>query len=65
MLTLNISSCQLRYAMVNQIGFCAFCYCKFGDKGSQRVFFAQTISRDVTYDVIYHPFPINSQYLKT
>ena len=28
-------------------------------------FFAQLTSRVVHYNIIYHPFPINSQYLKT
>ena len=31
----------------------------------QQVFFAQMMSYTVQYDIIYHPFPINSQYLKT
>ena len=30
-----------------------------------QVFFAQMTSYTVQYDIIYHPFPINSQYLKT
>ena len=29
-----------------------------------RYFFAQMMSRAVHHDVIYHPFSINSQYLK-
>ena len=40
------------------------CQHKFDDNQSQQVFFAQMMSCDVTYDVIYHPFPINSQYLR-
>ena len=32
---------------------------------SQQAFFAQMMSYAVWYDVIYHPLPINSQYLKT
>ena len=32
---------------------------------SQRVFFAQMTLRVMRYDVMYHPFPIKSQYLKT
>ena len=35
------------------------------DDQSHRVFFAKMTSCAVRYDVIYHPFPINSQlYLK-
>ena len=30
-----------------------------------RIFFSQMTSCAVHYDIIYHPFPINSQYLKT
>ena len=30
-----------------------------------RVFYAQMTSCAVRYDLIYHPFPINSQYLNT
>ena len=68
MLTSNISLstpvCQIDIYN-NLIGFRVLCDHKFGDNRSQRVFFAQMTSCDVTYDVIYHPFPINSQYLKT
>ena len=32
---------------------------------SQQAFYAQMASCAVHYDVIYHPLPINSQYLKT
>ena len=34
------------------------------DDRSQRVFFAQMTSCTMRYDVICHPFPIKSQYLK-
>ena len=34
-------------------------------RSSQQVFFAPMASYTVWYDVIYHPFPINSKYLKT
>ena len=33
--------------------------------GGQRVFFEQMTSYTIRYEVIYYPFPINSQYLKT
>ena len=32
---------------------------------SHQVFFAQMTSCAMHYDVVYLPFPINSQYLKT
>ena len=35
------------------------------DNWSEQVFFAQMMSCEVPYDIIYHPFPFNSQYLKT
>ena len=35
------------------------------DDLSQQVFFAQMTSCTVHNDVTYHPFPINSQHLKT
>ena len=31
----------------------------------RRVFYAQMTSCAVCYDVFYHPFPINCQYLNT
>ena len=44
--------------------FRAFCVtANIRDDRSQRVFFAQMTSCVVHYDVIYHPFPINSQCL--
>ena len=44
--------------------FRAFCVTtNIWDDRSQRVFFAQMTSCAVHYDIIYHPFPINSQYL--
>ena len=41
------------------------CHCKFVTIGVNKYFFAQMTWRAIYYDVIYHPFPINSQYLKT
>ena len=35
------------------------------DDRSQQIFFAQMTSCAAHYDIIYHPFPINSQSLKT
>ena len=35
------------------------------DDQSHQVFFAQMTSCAMHYDVVYLPFPINSQYLKT
>ena len=44
--------------------FQAFCVtANIPDDRSQRVFLAQMTSCAVLYDVIYHLFPINSQYL--
>lgn len=34
-------------------------------RDDRRVLYAQMTSCTVRYDVIYHPFPINSQYLST
>ena len=60
MLTLTFRH-QLQYAIVNLIGFCMFCViANLVTKAVNEYFFAQMMSCDVTYEVIYHPFPINS-----
>ena len=45
--------------------FRAFCVIANSWRWTQQVFFAQMTPCAVRHDVIYHPFPINSQYLKT
>ena len=40
------------------------CFLGYYVDRSQQLFFAQMTSCAMRYDVIYHPFPINSQYLK-
>ena len=44
--------------------FRTFCVTQIRGDQSERVSFAQMTSHAMLYDVIYHPFPINSQYLK-
>ena len=41
------------------------CLCVINVDQNQQVFLAQMTSFVVRYDVIYHYFPINSQYLMT
>ena len=41
------------------------CLCAINVDQNQRAFLAQLTSLVVRYDIIYHPFPINSQYLMT
>ena len=41
------------------------CHHIFEMIGVNKYFFAQKMSWAVHCDVIYHPFPLNSQYLKT
>ena len=41
------------------------CHRKFVTIGVNQYVFAQMTSCNMHYDVIYSPFPINSQYLKT
>ena len=40
------------------------CFMGYYVDRSQQLLFAQMTSCAMRYDVIYHPFPINSQYLK-
>ena len=47
----------------NNIFFTRFVSSQIHEDG--RVFYAQMTSCAVRYDLIYHPFPINSQYLNT
>ena len=44
---------------------CILCHHIFLMIGVNEYIFAQKTSCAVHYDVIYHPFPFNSQYLKT
>ena len=47
----------------NKLGICShFGVANIHDDRNQQVFFAQMTSCTVHYGVIYHPFPINSQY---
>ena len=50
--------------IAHNIFFARFVSSQICDDRSQRVFFAQMTSCTMRYDVICHPFPINSQYLK-
>ena len=44
--------------------FRAFCVTQIPDDWTQQVFFAQMMPCVIYYDVIHHPFPISSQYLR-
>ena len=43
----------------------SLCHRKFVTIGVNQYVFAQMTSCNMRYDVIYPPFPTNSQYLKT
>ena len=45
--------------------FRAFCVIVNSGRSESTVSFAQMTSCAIRYDIIYHPFAINSQYLKT
>ena len=66
MLTSNVSSltpvchCNIIIWLV----FTHFVSSQIHDNWRQQVFFAQMMSWTLRYDVIDHPFPVNSQYLK-
>ena len=45
--------------------FARFVSSQIRDDRSQQIFFAQITSCAMRYDVIYHPLPVNFQYLKT
>ena len=49
----------------NNIFFARFMSSQIRDDRSQWVFFTQMTSCAMRNDIIYHPFPISSQYLKT
>ena len=51
--------------MPANIFFAHFVSLQIRDDRSQRVFLALMMSCAVHYDVIYHPSPFDSQYLKT
>ena len=51
--------------LYNDIFFMHFVSSKIRGDWSQQVSFAQVTSCAMCYDVIYHHFAINSQYLKT
>ena len=67
MLTWNVSSstpvchCNIIIWLV----FAHFVSLQIHDNRSQRVFSAQMMSWTSHYDFMYHPLPVNSQYLKT
>ena len=44
--------------------FCVLCHHKFVKIRGNEYFLVQMTSCAMRYDVTYHPFPINSQYLK-
>ena len=47
----------------NKLWICShFGVANICDNQNQQVFFAQTTPCTIHYDIIYHPFPINSQY---
>ena len=51
--------------LYNNIFFMCFVSSQICGDWSQQVSFAQVTSCAMCYDVIYHHFAINSQYLKT
>ena len=51
--------------MLCNINFCAFSVIANLGRSASTVSLAQITSCAICYDIIYHPFAINSQYLKT
>ena len=51
--------------MLCNINFCAFSVIANSGRSASTVSLAQITSCAICYDIIYHPFAINSQYLKT
>ena len=60
-----VRSKPIKSNVVQQHLFCAFCVIANSWRSESTVSFAQMTSCAIRYDIIYHPFAINSQYLKT
>ena len=60
-----VGSKPIKSNVVQQHLFRAFCVIANSGRSESTVSFAKMTSCAICYDVIYHPFAINSQYLKT
>ena len=60
-----VGSKPIKSNVVQQHLFRAFCVIANSGRSESTVSFAQMTSCAIRYDIIYHPFAINSQYLKT
>ena len=60
-----VGSKPIKSNVVQQHLFRAFCVIANSWRSESTVSFAQMTSCAIRYDVIYHPFAMNSQYLKT
>ena len=60
-----VGSKPIKSNVVQQHLFRAFCVIANSGRSESTVSFAKMTSCAIHYDVIYHPFAINSQYLKT
>ena len=56
---------QVKCYNAHNIFFMSFVSLQIPDGWSQQVCYARIMSYVVRYDLIYHSFPTNSQYLKT
>ena len=60
-----MGSKPIKSNVVQQNLFRAFCVIINSGRSESTVSFAKMTSCAIRYDVMYHPFAINSQYLKT
>ena len=60
-----VGSKPIKSNVVQQHLFRGFCVIANLGRSESTVSFAKMTSCAIRYDVIYHPFAINSQYLKT